>query len=129
MIAAVRELKSKSHADEPSDSEDPTKRINLIQKIMAQNSVQSEILKKYYFSKIAHSPKTARTTSLNVIESNSYNPEETAWKPKVSLIKTTANRDAFKRPDPHAYKIYQHYKGFFNADKHLQPLPRTSYGR
>lgn len=33
------------------------------------------------------------------------------------------------RPDSQAYDIYKYKNVFFNADRHKQPLPRSSYNR
>ena len=46
-----------------------------------------------------------------------------------SIINSTINKQAFKTPELAAYKIYKHKNVFFNADRHRQPLPRSSYNR
>jgi hypothetical protein len=48
---------------------------------------------------------------------------------RTSIISTSINKQTFRTPALAAYKIYKHQNTFFNADRHRQPLPRSSYNR
>jgi hypothetical protein len=45
------------------------------------------------------------------------------------VIVSSLQQGDFVRPDATAYDIYKHRNVFFNADRHKQPLPRSSYNR
>lgn len=48
---------------------------------------------------------------------------------KSAVINSTITRDVYQAPEQSAYNIYRYTNTFFNADRHKQPLPRSSYNR
>lgn len=48
---------------------------------------------------------------------------------RSSVINCSTTQQVFKAPEAGAYKIYKYNNLFFNADRHRQPLPRSSYNR
>lgn len=45
------------------------------------------------------------------------------------MVNSSTNQVDFRKPDRTAYDIYRYKNSFFNADRHKQPLPRSSYNR
>lgn len=116
---------------EEQQSEDPeiqNRKINLIEQLLAENTVEGQILKKYYFSKLSKkSPKVKN--ALHTIGVIDRKIEERPIRKKEFFIRTTENRSSFQKPEQEAYKIYKQQNRFFNSGRRNQPLPRSSYSR
>lgn len=48
---------------------------------------------------------------------------------KSPIVESSIARQTYKAPEQTAYNIYRYNNRFFNADRHKQPLPRSSYNR
>ena len=45
------------------------------------------------------------------------------------VINSSVAKQIYRAPERSAYKIFKYNNTFFNADRHKQPLPRSSYNR
>ena len=45
------------------------------------------------------------------------------------MVNSSLSKQIYQPPEKSAYKIYKYSNKFFNADRHKQPLPRSSYNR
>jgi hypothetical protein len=48
---------------------------------------------------------------------------------RSTVVNSSLSKQTFKAPDRQAYNIFKYTNTFFNADRHKQPLPRSSYNR
>lgn len=90
---------------------------------------QSDIMKKHFLSKVSNKSthKRLRTEACTPNRYESYKRNESVH--HETVVNASNSRESFQAPDRLAYKIYKYKNQFFNADRHKQPLPRSSYNR
>jgi hypothetical protein len=86
-------------------------------------------MKKHYLSRLTNpSHRRYKTLETKRTEAPSY-MHRTDYARNESIVHNSTNQQDFQKPNRSAYKIYKHYGGFYDGDKHRQPLPRSSYNR
>lgn len=90
-----------------------------------------QILRKYYFSKLAQSKqKILKVNSALSVDVNSCSPSPKEFiRKRETLITSSAHRNSFRKPDQTAYKLERPSKDFFTSGRAGQPLPRSCYSR
>ena len=95
---------------------------------MAESMSEAEIVKKYYLSKLTSKKqrhKTEHAVPAKRVEVNRYCDSAM----RTPVVNSSVSKQIYKVPEKQAYKIYRYNNTFFNADRHKQPLPRSSYNR
>ena len=103
-------------------------KINLLEKLMAEKTTESAMLKKYFFAisainqrkKFATRGPILKTINLSRLEAHSPSPTK-----QVST--ETANKISYHAPKPEEYETYRYKNKDYEANN--QPLPRSSYNR
>lgn len=104
-------------------------KIQLFEKLIAENMAEGDIMRKHLLSRIANKAKTRRLkTEANPCKKSQYSYRGSETSRQV-VVNTSVNQECFRTPAAPAYQIYRHRQELFNADRLRQPLPRSSYRR
>lgn len=136
MISTLKFLRREDPETIQTDITYLNRKIKLFERLMAENMTESQvdcfliqIIKKMYLAKLTKSRHTRHNTQ-------AYTPArklsvtrycDTAL--RSPIVDSSINKQVYKAPDQAAYNIYRYTNRFFNADRHKQPLPRSSYNR
>ena len=85
-------------------------------------------MRKHLLSRIANKANIRGLKTEHISNNSQLSYRDSDHKKEV-IVNTSINQESFRSPTPPAYNIYRYKQEHFNADRHRQPLPRSSYNR
>ena len=86
-------------------------------------------MKSYYLAKLTQRGKRQRHRTEVCTPARMVSSKLEEKYSREAVVRGSEATNKFKAPEVNAYKIYKYKNTFFNADRHKQPIGRSTYGR